>query len=330
MFQNFRGTMQRNRGKLLFAVAFGVACSKLSFGQTAPAPLAVSNADNAWMLVSAALVLMMTGPGLALFYGGLVRKKNVLSVMMQSFAMMAIITILWAVVGYSLRLRCRQQFYRRVAPCVPARCGADAGRRLWLNDSVADLYGLPTDVRNHYASTDHRSFCRAHEVQRDGGVPGVVVVDCLFSDGAHGVGQRRAAECLAGRTTTYFGFCRRNGGAYYFRGVCVGVCDLPGQAAWISEGADASPLRRSELYRGVFVVGGLVWIQRWQCARSGDVGDQCFCEHAFCRCRRRPCLGRVRKIPQWKAQRAGSDFPERWRAWLRLLQRRGLYIRCQR
>ncbi|MFT4113775.1 ammonium transporter [Silvibacterium sp.] len=63
---------------------------------------AQSSADNGWMLVSAALVLMMTGPGLALFYGGLVRKKNVLSVMMQSFAMMAIITIMWAVVNYSL------------------------------------------------------------------------------------------------------------------------------------------------------------------------------------------------------------------------------------
>jgi Amt family ammonium transporter len=58
--------------------------------------------DNAWMLTSAALVLMMTGPGLALFYGGLVRKKNVLGTMMQSFAMMAIITVLWAVFGYSL------------------------------------------------------------------------------------------------------------------------------------------------------------------------------------------------------------------------------------
>ena len=50
---------------------------------------AKSSADNAWMLVSSALVLMMTGPGLALFYGGLVRKKNVLATMMQSFAMMA-------------------------------------------------------------------------------------------------------------------------------------------------------------------------------------------------------------------------------------------------
>jgi ammonium transporter, Amt family len=63
---------------------------------------AKSSADNAWMLVSSALVLMMTGPGLALFYGGLVRKKNVLGTMMQSFAMMAVITALWAVIGYSL------------------------------------------------------------------------------------------------------------------------------------------------------------------------------------------------------------------------------------
>ena len=63
---------------------------------------AKGSADNAWMLICAALVLLMTGPGLALFYGGLVRKKNVLSTMMQSFAMMAILTVLWAIVGYSL------------------------------------------------------------------------------------------------------------------------------------------------------------------------------------------------------------------------------------
>jgi Amt family ammonium transporter len=67
---------------------------------------AVANAqmagDNAWMLTSAALVLMMSGPGLALFYGGLVRKKNILGTMMQTFAMMAVITVLWGLVSYSL------------------------------------------------------------------------------------------------------------------------------------------------------------------------------------------------------------------------------------
>lgn len=59
-------------------------------------------ADNAWMLTSSALVLMMTGPGLALFYSGLVRKKNVLGTMMQSFALMAVITVLWGLFSYSL------------------------------------------------------------------------------------------------------------------------------------------------------------------------------------------------------------------------------------
>ncbi len=63
---------------------------------------AQSAGDNAWMLTSAALVLLMTGPGLALFYGGLVRKKNILGTMMQSFAMMGMVTILWPIVGYSL------------------------------------------------------------------------------------------------------------------------------------------------------------------------------------------------------------------------------------
>jgi Amt family ammonium transporter len=61
-----------------------------------------SAGDNAWMLTSSALVLMMTGPGLALFYCGLVRKRNVLGTMMQSFAMMAVITLIWGVCGYSL------------------------------------------------------------------------------------------------------------------------------------------------------------------------------------------------------------------------------------
>ena len=69
---------------------------------TARIAAAQSAGDNAWMLVSSALVLMMTGPGLALFYGGLVRRKNVLGTMMQSFVLMAVVTVIWAVVGYSL------------------------------------------------------------------------------------------------------------------------------------------------------------------------------------------------------------------------------------
>lgn len=63
---------------------------------------AQGSADNSWMLVCCALVLLMTGPGLALFYGGLVNRKNVLATMMQSFVLMAVVTVLWFVCGYSL------------------------------------------------------------------------------------------------------------------------------------------------------------------------------------------------------------------------------------
>ncbi len=62
----------------------------------------INSGDTAWMLASMALVLMMTIPGLALFYGGMVRKKNVLATLMQSFAITCLVTILWYVAGYSL------------------------------------------------------------------------------------------------------------------------------------------------------------------------------------------------------------------------------------
>ncbi len=80
-----------------------IAALEKQAGENATAIAAAQTAgDNAWMLTSAALVLMMSGPGLALFYGGLVRKKNILATMMQTFAMMAVITVLWALVTYSL------------------------------------------------------------------------------------------------------------------------------------------------------------------------------------------------------------------------------------
>jgi Amt family ammonium transporter len=111
--------MSRHRIKLLLlfvflafpAAALAVApnlgpSSPATQAQIAALQQAVRNAqssgDNAWVLISAALVLLMTAPGLALFYGGLVRKKNILGTMMESFAMMGLITVLWALVGYSL------------------------------------------------------------------------------------------------------------------------------------------------------------------------------------------------------------------------------------
>src|SRR6201992_2627416 len=78
------------------------ALEKSSAEQAAAIAAAQSSGDNAWMLTSSALVLMMSGPGLTLFYGGLGRRKNVLGTMMQTFAMMAVITVLWALLTYSL------------------------------------------------------------------------------------------------------------------------------------------------------------------------------------------------------------------------------------
>ena len=71
----------------------------------------LNGANTAWILTSTALVLFMTLPGLSLFYAGLVRTKNVLSVLMQCFAIAAVISILWLVVGYSIAFGPSESLY---------------------------------------------------------------------------------------------------------------------------------------------------------------------------------------------------------------------------
>ena len=68
----------------------------------APAPSKIDKGDTAWMLTSSVLVLMMTAPGLALFYGGMVRQKNALGTLMHSFIIAALISVQWVLWGYSL------------------------------------------------------------------------------------------------------------------------------------------------------------------------------------------------------------------------------------
>ncbi len=80
----------------------------------------ISAGDTAWMLTSTALVLLMTIPGLALFYGGMVRKKNVLATLMQSFAITCVVTLLWWIVGYSLAF-------------TPGSAWLGGTSRLWMN-----------------------------------------------------------------------------------------------------------------------------------------------------------------------------------------------------
>lgn len=67
----------------------------------AAATVTINKGDNTWLMVAAALVILMSVPGLALFYGGLVRAKNMLSVLMQVFTLFCLITVLWVVYGYS-------------------------------------------------------------------------------------------------------------------------------------------------------------------------------------------------------------------------------------
>ncbi|MGE0651563.1 MAG: ammonium transporter [Alphaproteobacteria bacterium] len=94
-----------NISKRLAGGLFAVSLAALAFATDAmaqePAPK-LDTGDTAWMLTSTALVLLMTIPGIALFYGGMVRKKNVLATVMQSFAITALITVIWMVIGYSL------------------------------------------------------------------------------------------------------------------------------------------------------------------------------------------------------------------------------------
>jgi len=141
------------------------------------------------MLVSSALVLMMTGPGLALFYSGLVRKKNVLGTMMQSFAMMAIITVTWALFSYSWPSM-RAPAHRRSAPLPPARRGHGAGSSLCeLSAKTYMIYQMMFAIITPALITG--AFAERMKVQRDGRVHRAVVVRGM-TDGPHGVGTRAA------------------------------------------------------------------------------------------------------------------------------------------
>ena len=97
--------MNRKKALVPFLLLLAIVVLSIVFPAVsktpADAPAGINSADTAWMLTAAALVLIMT-PGLAFFYGGMVSKKNVISTMLQSFISMAVITILWVIVGFSL------------------------------------------------------------------------------------------------------------------------------------------------------------------------------------------------------------------------------------
>ena len=101
-----------NLSRRLGATA-AIAATVFAWADTALAAEALNSGDTAWMLTSSLLVLLMTVPGVALFYGGMVRKKNVLATIMQSFAVCCMATIIWMVIGYTLHFLYAQK-YRKI------------------------------------------------------------------------------------------------------------------------------------------------------------------------------------------------------------------------
>ena len=146
------------------------------------------------MLTSTALVLMMTIPGLALFYGGMVRKKNVLATVMQSFAITCLVTVLWMVVGYSVAFTRRRRraglsrrLLRRFLPEWTVSTLSAAGRG---EHPRVGLHDLPDDLRHHHAGADRRRLRRTHEVLGAAAVHRPVVARRLLPDRPLGLGRR--------------------------------------------------------------------------------------------------------------------------------------------
>ena len=112
---------------------------------------------NGWMMTSSALVLFMTLPGLALFYGGLVRRKNMLSVMAQCLGCAGFVTILWWLVGYSLAFDAGSPFLGGLTFALLEGRGRRAQRRLRGVGLAQRVLDVPADVRDHHAGADRRA-----------------------------------------------------------------------------------------------------------------------------------------------------------------------------
>jgi Amt family ammonium transporter len=118
------------------------AGSAPALAQTATPTL--NSGDTAWMLISSVIVLMMTVPGLALYYGGLLRRKNILAMLMQCFFATALISVLWCVIGYSLA------FTAGSGPLAPF-VGAERPLGHHSRDRVRHV---PVHLRHHHPGAD--------------------------------------------------------------------------------------------------------------------------------------------------------------------------------
>ena len=114
----------------------------------------LDSGDTAWMLTSTVLVLLMTIPGLALFYGGMVRSKNVLSTLMQAFAITCLVTILWALFGYSIAFGDASPYWGGLGVAFMKGIGVGT-----LHGTIPETVFVIYDLRNHHPGPDHRCLC---------------------------------------------------------------------------------------------------------------------------------------------------------------------------
>jgi Amt family ammonium transporter len=166
----------------------GLVCAlamlPVSFAHADDVAATLNGGDTAWMIVATALVLFMTLPGLSLFYGGLVRSKNVLSVLIQCLAMAGVMSLLWVAYGYSLA------FTPGGAEGSSQQAIIGGTSKLFLRGVTVDsLTGtIPESLRYHHPSAGGRCLRRTHALFRHAGFLGDLVHLFLPADLPHGLG----------------------------------------------------------------------------------------------------------------------------------------------
>jgi uncharacterized protein with PQ loop repeat len=238
----------------------------------------VNKGDTAFMYTATIMVILMTIPGLALFYGGLVRSKNMLSVLMQVFVVFSLISVLWVIYGYSLAFTGGHAVLRRPVEDAAVRRHAGVARgHVQQGDlhSRAELRRLPGHLRRHHLLPHRRRVCRADEVLGGAAVHGDLVHLQLPADGAHGLVLGRPgcdqgsghARCRGRRCRLAVGqgrarLRRRYRGAHQRRCRRSGGRLCAGQADRLRQGIDGAAQPDADHGRCRAAVGGLVRLQR--------------------------------------------------------------------
>ena len=223
-----------------------------------------NSGDTAWMLTSMALVLMMTVPGLGLFYGGMVRKKNVGDTVMTSFAITCLVTVLWAILTYSIAFRAGTPFIGGLDRAFLQGILSDISKGIGNPNPLAPT--IPETVYMCFQMTfaiitpgaDRRRLRRAHEVLGDAVVHRPLGDLRLCADRALGVGAGRLPQQQQRRRLGQgAGLRRRHGGARQCRRRRADVRADARQAQGHGPGAQ----RRADLHRRRAAVGRLVRLQ---------------------------------------------------------------------